>query len=288
MVDQHNSDIPAVGNLISADIADIEENLEWHKDVLQMLAGWKDSTIGSVGPAPHRATFAYSDTDTITIGAGSYFHDGTVRQTVFWDAAITFDLGSGGSNALSDELGVSEWHYIYLDDSAIVTQADSELDADCFLNDTTAPSWSAAKHGWYNGSDRCIFAVLTNGSSQILEFFHNEAFVLFADGVTDRAQADLDTTWTDVTLSIPGFSQMAQALFACAYVDGASQLFWRTNGQTGTTGHAVGNADADTAVSYNTVMVITDSSQKIEVKHSASNANTTGVNTEGFYLPNGM
>lgn len=37
MADQHNDNIPALANQISADIPDIKENLEFHKDVFQQL-----------------------------------------------------------------------------------------------------------------------------------------------------------------------------------------------------------------------------------------------------------
>jgi hypothetical protein len=37
MADQHNSNIPAMGNQISADIPDIKENLEFHKDAFQVI-----------------------------------------------------------------------------------------------------------------------------------------------------------------------------------------------------------------------------------------------------------
>jgi hypothetical protein len=90
MADQHNANIPAVGNQISADIPDIKENLEWHKDLLQMLIGWHSSTLAAVSPpGPQRSKFDYSSTTAIVINPGVYFHDGTTRQTVFWDAAIT-------------------------------------------------------------------------------------------------------------------------------------------------------------------------------------------------------
>ena len=48
MADQHNDNIPAMANQISADIPDIKENLEWHKDLLQMLIGWHSSTLADV------------------------------------------------------------------------------------------------------------------------------------------------------------------------------------------------------------------------------------------------
>jgi len=298
MADQHNDGVPAVGNQIVNDIPDIKENLEWHKDVLQMLVGWKDSTIATVGPPNHRAAFAYSDTDTITIGAGSYFHDGTTRQTVFWDSALTFDLGSGGSNTSSDDLTASAWHYIYLDDSAIVTQASSELDKDCFRNETTAPTWNASKHGWYQstGNDMCIFAVLTNGSSEIIEFLHAGNIVYFANSITSYSAGAPSTTWADATLSGPGFCTKFGVSFYSIYVNACGTVAqWRTNGQTGATGHNVLEISCveagDTYTEEATVggiTVISDTSQKIEVRWAVSTTNTITVYTDGWYLPDGM
>jgi hypothetical protein len=294
MADQHNANVPAVGNQISADIPDIKENLEWHKDILQMLCGWKDSTIATVGPSNHRATFTHSDDDTITIGGGSYFHDGTTRQTVFWDSALTFDLGSGGTNALSDNLGADEWHYIYLDDSAIVTKGGPELDNTCFLNDTTGPTWSHSKHGWYgNTVDKCVFAILTDADSDILEFFHVGDLVMFADSISSYSTASKpDDTWVDVTMSAPNFGQMKveTRFYGNSGADAdLAQAFWRTNDQTGTTGHSILYIDAD-EVNYLEAhrVVITDSSQKIEIKYDIAGDHLLQVNTEGWYLPNGM
>jgi len=285
-----NPNIPAVSNQISADVPDIEENFDWLRQLVRMCIGWKDNTIANVSPpGPQRSRFSYSDADTIIILPGVYFHDGTTRQTVFWDAAITFNLGPGGSNGLSDALGADEWHYIYLDDSAIITQASPELDAGCFLNDTTAPTWSDAKHGWYNGSDRCIFAVLTDGSNNILEFFHDGGdLVYYAGFVHDRDSEDLDVAWTDVTLTIPAFCRRAQVLLESYYVDGTVTLMWRTNGQTDGVGHHVGISAVGSELSSNTFPVITDSNLKIEIRHSAAGGNTAVVYTDGWYFPVGI
>ena len=44
MADQHNDNIPAVGNAIVEDIADIKENLEFHKDCIEKLCtGWSNA-----------------------------------------------------------------------------------------------------------------------------------------------------------------------------------------------------------------------------------------------------
>jgi hypothetical protein len=61
MADQHNQNIPAVGNQISADIPDIKENLEFHKDAFQVIfETWSDS-----------------DNSSAKINTATGFYDGT-------------------------------------------------------------------------------------------------------------------------------------------------------------------------------------------------------------------
>ena len=65
MADQHNSNIPAVGNTIAADIPDIKENLEFHKDAFQRIfAAWSDSdnsaAVLSTTPGFNNGTHAIS------------------------------------------------------------------------------------------------------------------------------------------------------------------------------------------------------------------------------------
>lgn len=100
--------------------------------------------------------------------------------------------------------------------------------------------------------------------------------------------ADLDTTWTDVTLTIPGFSTKALVTVGGVYVDGEAALYSRVNGQSGTTGLYVLYTGVGTSHPRNSVTVITDSSQKIEIVHSTSNGNKARVDTNGWYLPTGM
>lgn len=235
-----------------------------------------------------RAKFLWKDADEVYIDPGVYHHSGTTTQFASWASQITFQLGSGGSNAGSTDLGNNEFHYIYIDDSAVVTLGNNVLTASEFLNSTTAPTYNTAKHGWYNGSDRCIFAIRTNGSAQILEFFHEDNQCYYADSIEDRAPTDLDTTWIDVTLTIPGFTYTGIVTFIGAWVNGVSIGYWRTNGQSGAFGHSVYQVHVDGILAYNTTEVHTDSSQIIEVKHSLSNGNTLAVNTEGWLFPIGM
>ena len=74
--------------------------------------------------------------------------------------------------------------------------------------------------------------------------------------------------------------------------DTASTAYYRTNG-SGASGHIVGWADdvandSGTAVMINTRQVITDSSQKIEVKMSAAGSHQLRVYTNGYFFPPGM
>jgi hypothetical protein len=70
MADKHNTNIPAMGNQISADIPDIKENLEFHKDAFQVIFQ------------------AWSDTDN---SAGKF--DST---TVFSDGTYTYTIPTNG------------------------------------------------------------------------------------------------------------------------------------------------------------------------------------------------
>lgn len=239
----------------------------------------------------NRPKFRWKDGDEIYIGAGGYHHSGTSEQFVYWNSEITFVLQSGGSNALSDDYGADGWHYIYLDDSAIVTQAAALLDADCFLNETTAPTWNATKRGWYNGNDRCIFAVYETGGA-ISEFWHDgENYVSYGAYVAAASGQDVDNTWVEVTsaLRMPSFS-----IRACVYIrvnygnaDDAS-LFWRPNGSAAAGLHILAT-DADVLRKSNILDVITDSGHLIQLKHgSADNTNTVNVDVHGWYFSTGI
>ncbi len=237
----------------------------------------------------HRAQFDYSSTSAVLIGAAKYHHVGTTDQLVYWNSQLTYTFSN---------LAASDWSYLYIDDSAVVSAGTNLLTASEFIDSTTPPTWNGSNHGWYNGDDLCIFAVATNSSSEILEFFHASDFVCFADRLQSRTIADLDSTWTDVSLNVPdfGIDVMAQCTF---YVHASGDadtvvLFWRTDGQTGTTGHRVALCDDDrTRFQMNTANVISayDSGsgyQRIEIKFDTGGAHKAAVYTDGWYLPVGM
>lgn len=240
-----------------------------------------------------RAKFRWKDADEIYIGPGCYHHSGSTRdRLVWWTSELTFQLGSGGSNAASDDVddGAITWHYIFIDDSAVNTLASNELTAVQFLNDTTAPTWSDTKRGWYTGNDRCIGAVLASAANEVLEFYTDGTqFFCYANYIEDYASAVIATDWsTEVTLTIPAFSTKANCMFSWTYVDAAVAVLWRTDGQTATDGHRVGNVGSTTLVSEVVSDVICSSSLKIDVKESGASGNTLILQTNGYYLPVGM
>lgn len=223
---------------------------------------------------PQRAKFTYKDTDEIYIEPAVYQHNGTVDQLVYWNSQLTYTFLN---------LGTSDWSYLYIDDSAVVTADTNILTVSELIDSVTEPSWSAAKRGWYNGEDRCIFAVLTDGADHILQFFNNGEFVSFDSEIENRAAAALSDTPTDVTLSIPKFCTQAQVVFRSAYSDVSSFGLWRTNGASGshTTTAITATADGSTVIDR----VSTDSGQIIEVSHNAAGTNTMAVSVGGWYFP---
>lgn len=276
---------------------DLGSSTREFKDFYLTGTAYLDTITGDPIPGYlSRSKFAWKDGDEIYINPGMYQHNGTANQLVYWNSQITFELESAGSNSDSDDYGADGWHYIYLDDSAIVTQASPLLDADCFLNDTTAPTYSVTKHGWYNGSDRCIFAVYETLGA-ILEFFHDGGdCVVWANRISERTNSDLDLTWVDVDMatSMPAFSTKAkiQSVLYAMTTDGLVYAYWRTNGQTGTSGHEyVGFeriSDTNQLINISGITVFTDTNQTIEVKLSRSDADTLSVELDAWYFPNGM
>ena len=231
----------------------------------------------------NRPKFSYGSTTTITIGGGGWRHKGSVDRIVYIDSAITHTITGAET---------SGWQYIYIDDSAVVTAATNILTASEVVNTPTTPTWSDAKKGWYNGDDLCVFAVYEDGSGDALEFFHDGGdYVLYADIIAESSGLKPSDTWGDVECasSVPSFSTKAGASFDVNYIDTDSLVVWRTNGQTGANGHAMGAVKSTGTRQVNDIIIFTDSNRVIEVKFvSATVNNTITTYINGWYLPTGM
>jgi hypothetical protein len=260
------------------------------KTYVDNAAGGINADVGIV----RRPQFTFTDTDTITISGFRYHHKGTAEQTVWSDADIVYDFGSGGDNALSEDLGASEWHYLYLDDSAIVTAGVAQILAAQLVNNTTAPTWNASELGFYNGNDRCIMMFYSNSSSQIDEFWHFGDKILWGTEITILAAAGWTTSFADVTCRLPNLAVNQQAVVTLnALVGLSTQHYWRPNGSSGS-GHLIGynfytsGGDDTRYITTNTLSVITDTSEKIEVKVLSGTGEASTLYQNGYGIPIGM
>ncbi len=158
----------------------------------------------------NRMVMTYVSTTAITIGAGHYYIENAAgtKSFVFWsEADISYTFTS---------LGASQLQYLYADFSVIEDMDWWEVDATCFYNSTTAPTWDADRFGWYHGTntdDICIWQIPTNPSSQIPVFGQVGDEIEYkltdwdvASGVT------LTTTPTNYASGIPANSRYARLL----------------------------------------------------------------------------
>ena len=238
-----------------------------------------------------RPKFSYASASSITISPGIYDLD-EKGKNVSWDSTLTV-TGLSGTN---------QWVYIYLDYSAI---SGTTVTASEVIKSTTAPTWSDSKHGWYNGDDRCIFAVWMDNNGVIFQFWHdgNEAVGYSDSSRTDtgnirltRSNSAMYNTWSSaLRLEIPAFANKALVTF---YGDGTAttgnitKYFFRTNGATTTSpgGHVIAKVEDDEAEwNVNGIQLFTDSSQQIQLYADANNTSQSiEVMTMGYFLPGGM
>lgn len=100
MADQHNDNIPAVGNQVANDIPDIKENLEFHKDVFQNFCNtWSNTAAGGLYPK----TMADADADTLIQMEESADED-TIRFDCAGAEYVTIDATNGLSTDKISEL----------------------------------------------------------------------------------------------------------------------------------------------------------------------------------------
>lgn len=220
---------------------------------------------------------AYSSATAITIGGGMWAHTGTTNRHVYLSTQITFTLGSGGSNSDSTDLGASQVHYVYIDDSAIVTAGTAALTASEFVNSTTAPAYSHAKAGWYNGNDRCIGAILTSAANAILSFANfGSHFYRYASPVKEYGTASAATSYTalNVASSVPKFSTRCRFRIQTT-VAGTSICFDTSNTAVTPEAHVLSHAN------LGEMMDIPLSSSQVTYWFS-SGSNTT-IDVTGYY-----
>ena len=237
----------------------------------------KDVVYTGLAGYVSRPKFIYVNIFDIKVDAGAYHHAGTIEQFVYWNSQLILEGGPFLINPYS-------WKYLYIDNSAIVASGSNLLTSSEFLFTSTPPAWVDSKHGWYNGLDRCIFAVYLNAMSRVTEFFHEGDFVRFADQITEY-NSTISTVWVDIVLTKPSFTRMVETTFA-TFSGNNRTVYWRTNDQSGFTGHWVFGTSTSGRRGSIALPTYCDSNARIEIK--ANNSIGVQVYNNGWYFPTGM
>jgi hypothetical protein len=210
--------------------------------------------------------------------------------------------GKGNVNIDSPvELSVTDagWQYIYIDASEISPTSTFErlsVTASELYASGTAPTYSTGitKRGWYNGEDRCIFAVYVE-AGEILGFTHDGGTHVMWD--TDRNDGTHNgLSWVTKTLTVPPLEDMVGIVGF--FANGTTEL----NGydyryrKPGTSGeHYMGRTEDDESeFLINDMMVQTgNGSIEVNIGRWLSNGGGSGtptlyIKTRGFLLPGGM
>lgn len=245
-----------------------------------------------------RPKFTWVDATTLTIGTGRVHLLGTAQgEDVYkWDSALTFVCESGGSNAASSDFGTSEWHYIYIDDSALAGGSDTDLTEAQFLNSTTAPIWDASECGWYNGADRCVGAFYVNSSGNLDAFGHVGRKIFWHQAV-DLVHS-FSSSFKDQTMRLPALAT-DQACEVSVYGPGNNygHFYWRfkddaTDSLEHWFGFTYNSGSGDNRRDNlgNTFEVIANSSQVVEFLggHLSSAGTGAVLRQSGYELPEGM
>ena len=220
-----------------------------------------------------RPVFAFVDTDTITIGPGVYHHMGTTDQFVHWDSTLTFNATLSGT----------QFNYLYLDDSEIAKRGLSSITAQELVLSTTAPTYLARRHGWYNGLDRCIGAFRVT-SDAFAGFYHDGgSFLQYATPLIDRGTSDLASAET-VAVSIPAVATRAIITFELA-ANGAYLLNVGpdANGLAG-----VGYGTASVTQRFRVETFVSSAREIYVTLSDYTNTNSLNIRTNGWFFPAGM
>jgi len=239
-----------------------------------------------------RPMFSYKDGDEIYISGGGFWTADDLDQAVYTSSKLTFQFGSGGSNAGSDDLdnGAIEIQYLYLDSSAIGSAGGTALVASDFYNAPTTPTFS--RGGWYlattgegDGLDRCVGAFLITAANALYPFAHNgnEQYILCSD-ISLYAAADSDTT-QDIDVYSP-CNIYGKVYLQWDAVTGNADTYYVTNGDGGS--RIPIYQYSETQYPGNTAWMAPDSSNQIHGNWAAATTGTMRIRQRGYKVPGGM
>jgi len=224
-------------------------------------------TLSNKTPAIHGLILSYNDTDKIDISSGMCMVDGRLVEQ------------SSSSTLTLSSLVADTWYFIYVSYSS---------GSPSFSYSTTAPDKSDNDGGtgypliyWLDGTvyKRCIGAVLTDASSNILKFYQTDNYIQFD---SFQLVADESLGNGNYNANIPAISQCGYfELYCIGTTSSSGKTQIRPAGSSGsyfTVVQAYGRAQ------YAFTKCFTNSNQQIEVNMVFS-ANTDNiVNTVGYWI----
>jgi len=200
---------------------------------------------------------------------GTTFVNKTARTTL--TLATAADWVDGSAPTLT-----SIWIYVYAkNDGTIKLDENAPNYADTSGNQVGTLLYykDASLNYW-----RIVGAVRTNGSNNILKFFQSGNEIVYDDPIS--VITGFGTTFEDVTCStaVPNFGSVGirvQGTMTRSGEDDTAAIYIRTNGSSSTDGRVLGNTTLQSLTGTGILItadafIVTDSTQKIEAKISAS------------------
>jgi hypothetical protein len=239
-----------------------------------------------------RPQFIWKDADEIYIEPGVYHHNGTSEQMLEVQATLTWQAGSGGSNAASEDLdeGTLKWQYLYIDDSETPT---TPLTASDFVANYTRPTFNHAKGAFYNGNDRCVFIFQETAAGGILQFHHDGgSMIQLASSLALSTNLAAQQAWTDSEMlnAFPKLwtTNFTEQFFRLDYT-GSSGLFSnRCNGSANGTRTHLGRVSASTTSPAPNAIIVGDTDGITEFYNDDAADNDLDQDLSNIYLPKGM
>jgi hypothetical protein len=172
MADQHNSNIPALANQISADVPDIKENLEFHKDAFQRIfASWSDSdnSAAKFSTTPGFNDGTYNITFPTNGMAAAKFMLGN-SSTITWFYLNTAPpgwkaLSTGADMVLAISGGSAAYNVNGGNPDSSATWSISGLTADAHTHTGPSHTHTVPISGWGNEDASTTGYILTNAGT---------------------------------------------------------------------------------------------------------------------------
>jgi len=235
---------------------------------------WQDITEIPVAKGKQSLKVEYAT------ASGIYINPGTIHMK---DSTFGMYELNDRTEVTVSGLAVDTWYYIYTNVSGSTTT----LDETNFTVSSGVPSVDYSNMGYYNGNDRCIGAVYTDSSGDIIEFYSGPGnYVCWGQNfITNINNTDVNTIGSANTVyfyHVPSFSTMLNCLFATGTYNSNSTLRYGKDTNKNimaTYFHTSGRGKREERT------IICNNDQTGKVWEDISTSNTYIVYVNGFYLP---